>query len=138
MSQNRTKYCNKQTNNKQPFFLPKINKVFLTSEPNFTKSEGKIRFGQFFLKMILLTSQKRCHQPEFLSFQEVGQKRKMVIKSERGVNRIYPSLTLQTAKCFPLKGVLKTIFNLLCALRTLFSVLLLGIPILSRPNSNKT
>ena len=34
------------TNNKDNFLLPKINKVFLRPEPNFTKSELKVRFGQ--------------------------------------------------------------------------------------------
>ena len=39
-----------------------------------------------------------------LSFQEFGQKCK-----KSGQNRIYPSLTLQTTKCFPLKRVLTNI-----------------------------
>ena len=55
---------NKQ-NNKRQFFLPKINKVYI-SEPNFTKSEGKVRVGQV----------------KIISLQEFGQKRKMVIKIE--------------------------------------------------------
>ena len=39
-----------------------------------------------------------------LSFQEVGQKRKIVVKNQ---NRIYPSLTLQTTKFVSLKRVFK-------------------------------
>ena len=47
VSQNRTKYCNKQTN-KTTIFSAKKNKVRI-SELNFTKSEGKVRFKQNFL-----------------------------------------------------------------------------------------
>ena len=43
-----------------------------------------------------------------MSFQEIGQKRKMVVKIEFTPS----SLTLQTAKCFPLKRVLKNNFSL--------------------------
>ena len=50
--QNRTKYCNKKTNKQNKttndHFSAK-NKVSI-SEPNFTKSEQKVRFEQFFLK----------------------------------------------------------------------------------------
>ena len=60
----------------------------------------------FFLKMILLTSQKGCHQGEILSLQQDGQNRKMVIESNL-------SLSL-TATSYPfldfLKGFKKSIF----------------------------
>ena len=44
VSQIRTRYCNKQ-NNKRPFSAKNELNI---SEPNFTKSEGKARFGHFF------------------------------------------------------------------------------------------
>ena len=52
---------------------------------NFTKSEGKIRFGQFFFENDPLDEQKKmpiATKQKVLSFQEVVQKRKMVIKIE--------------------------------------------------------
>ena len=55
-----------------------------------------------FLKIILSTSRKRCHQAKSAIFS--GRRS----KTQNGdQNRIYPSLTLQTAKLFPLKRVLK-------------------------------
>ena len=79
--------CNKQqqttTNNnnkKRPFFLPKINKVFLRPILQNLKVRSRPFWTNLFLKMILSTSRK---------------------------NRIYPSLTHLTAKFFPLKRVLK-------------------------------
>ena len=55
------------------------------SEPNFTKSEseGKISFGHFFWKWSSRRAEKDAtEQIKVLSYQEVGQKRKMVIKIE--------------------------------------------------------
>ena len=68
-SQNR-KSCNK-TNKKS------------ISEPNFTKSEGKVRFGHIFFENDPLDELKRMpFLQNVLPFQEVGQKRKMVVKIE--------------------------------------------------------
>ena len=49
VSQNWIKLQQNKTNNKRPFILPKINKVYI-SGPNFTKSEGKVRFGHIFFE----------------------------------------------------------------------------------------
>ena len=57
VSQNRTKLQQKnkqQTNNKRPFFLPKINKVFL--RPILQNLKGRSVLDNFFLKMILSTT----------------------------------------------------------------------------------
>ena len=82
--------------------MVKIKKVFL--RPIFTESEGKVRFGQFFLKMILSTSRKGC----YLAKMSISSKN--LSKTKNGdQNRIYPSLTLQTAKFVPLKGFKKFI-----------------------------
>ena len=60
-------------------FLPKIN----ISEPNFTKSEGKGRFGQFVCESYPhWQAEKDATKQNLLSFQKVCQKRKMVIKIE--------------------------------------------------------
>ena len=51
VSQNRTKYCNKQNktnNNKRPFFLPKINKVF--SRPILQNLKGRSVLDNFFFE----------------------------------------------------------------------------------------
>ena len=84
---NKTNKINKKTNDH--FFCQKKS----ISEPNFTKSEGKIRFGQFFLEMILSTSRKRCYQAESYSVSASWSK-----PQNGDQNRIYPSLTLKTAK----------------------------------------
>ena len=84
-----TKCCNKQTNktNKRPFFLPKINTVFLG--PILQNLKGRF-WTTFFLKSILSTQQ--------VEKDAVGQK----------VWCSKPNLPLsshsQTAKIFPLKG----------------------------------
>ena len=89
---------NKQTN-KRPFFLPKIIKVF--PGPILQNLKGRSVLDN--LKIILLTSRKRCRQAKSSIF--LGR----WSKTQNGdQNRIYPSLTLQTAKCFPSKRVLKT------------------------------
>ena len=59
VSQNRTKLQQTTTttttnNNKRPFFLPKINKVFL--RPILQNLKGRSVLDNFFLKMILSTS----------------------------------------------------------------------------------
>ena len=98
VSQNRTKYCNKQNKtNKRPFFLPKINKYFWAQ---FYKIWRK-GFGHIFLKMILLTSRKRCRQAKRSIFSGRWSK-----TQNSNQDRIYPSLTLQTAKFVSLKRVL--------------------------------
>ena len=83
VSQNRTKL--QQTNNKRPFFLQKINKVFLRPILQNLKGRSSRRAESDAIKQ------------QILSFREVGQKRKIVVKTE---------FTL-TAKLFPLKRVLK-------------------------------
>ena len=93
------------TNNKRPFFLPKINKVFL--RPILQNLKGRSVLDNFFLKMILSTSQIRCHQAK--DSISSGSWSKM---QNGGQNRIYPSLTLLTAKFFPLKRVLKNTLTL--------------------------
>ena len=86
---------NKQTNNH--FFLPKINNVFLS--PILRNLKGMSILDIFFLKIILSSSRKRCHQAKILSFQEICQKRKMVIQIEFTHS--------QTANIFPFKRVFK-------------------------------
>ena len=91
---------NNNNNNKRPFFLPKINKVFL--RPILQNLKGRSVLDNFFLKMILSTSRIRCHQAK--NYISSGSWSKT---QNGGQNRIYPSLTLLTAKFFPLKRVLK-------------------------------
>ena len=110
VSQNRTKNCNnkqtnKQTNhNKRPFFLPKINKVLL--RPILQNLKGRSVLENFSLKMILPTSRIRCYQAKNSIF--LGSRSKT---QNSGQNRIYPSLTLLTAKFFPLRGGGQTFFR---------------------------
>ena len=72
-------------------------------EPNLTTSEGKIRFGQIFFENDPLDEPKKMPPSKSSIFS--GSRS----KTQNGdQNRIYPgSLTLQTAKWFPLKRVLK-------------------------------
>ena len=94
-SKPRTKYCNKKKK-KRPFFLPKINKVFL--RPILQNLKGRSVLDKFFFENDPLDEPKQMRQSKkILSFKEVSQ------------NRIYPSLTLLTAKLFPFKRVLKNI-----------------------------
>ena len=59
------------------FFCQKKKSI---SEPNFTKSEGKIRFGQIlFWKWSSRWAEKDATKQKVIYFQEIGQKRKMVI-----------------------------------------------------------
>ena len=76
------RFVERQTNRTNDHFSAK-NKQSI-SEPNFTKigTEGLVHFRQFFLEMILSTSQRRCRQGQILPFQEDGQNRKIVIKIE--------------------------------------------------------
>ena len=116
VSQNRTKLQqNKQTkqNNKRPFFLPKINKVFLS--PILQNLKGRSFLDKFFLKMILSTSRKGCHYAKSSSSSGSWSK-----TQNGGQNRIYPSLTLQTAKFVPLKSVLKNSTRTYCCMLYLF------------------
>ena len=73
-------------NNKRPFFLPKINKVFL--RPILQNLKGRSVLDKFFLKMILLTSRIRCHKAKNSIFPGSWSK-----TQNSGQNRIYPSLT---------------------------------------------
>ena len=52
------------------------------SEPNFTKSEGKVRFGHILkdYKRSSRRAEQDANKQKALSFQKVGKKRKMVIK----------------------------------------------------------
>ena len=59
--------------------------------------KGRSVLDTFFFKWSFWRAEKDATKQKVLSFQEVGQKRKMVV----------PSLTLQTSKFFPLKRVLK-------------------------------
>ena len=75
---------NNNNNNKQQqttiFFCQKKKSIF---ETNFTKSEGKVRFGQiFFWKWSSWRAKSDATKQKILSFQEVGQKRKIVVKIE--------------------------------------------------------
>ena len=63
----------KQTNNKRQFFLPKINKVFLS--PILQNLRGRSVLDNFF-------ENDPLDNPNVLSFHKVGQKRKMVINIE--------------------------------------------------------
>ena len=86
ISQNRTKLQqNKQNKTKQTtIFLPKINKIFLSPILQNLKGRSVLdNFGQS-RGMILSMSRKGSDGPKqkVLSFQEVGQKRKMVVKIE--------------------------------------------------------
>ena len=96
-----------KTNKQQTTNFSAKNKKSI-SEPNFTNSEGKIRFGHFLKKMILSTSRKKCHQAKSSIFLRSRSK-----KQNGDQNRIYPSLTFQTAKLFPLKRVLKNLLILI-------------------------
>ena len=84
------KQPNKTTNNH--FFPPKINKVFLS------QILQNVRFGQFFFENGTLArrAEKDAIKQKIRFFQEVAQKRKMVIK-----------FTLQTALIFFKKGFSK-------------------------------
>ena len=78
VSQIATKQTNKQTFTTNDHFSAKS-----ISEPNFTKSEGKVRFGQiFFWKWSSRRVESDATKQKNLSVQEVGQKRKIVVKIE--------------------------------------------------------
>ena len=69
-----------QTNNKRPFFLPKINKVFL--RPILQNLKGRSVLDNFFWKWSSRRAESDATKQKILSFQEVGQKRKIVVKIE--------------------------------------------------------
>ena len=91
-----------QTNNKRPFCLPKINKVFLG--PILQNLKGRSVLDKFFLKMVLLTTEKDATKQKVLSFQKVNQKRKIVIKIEFTPHS-------PDRKIFPFKKGFKIFFN---------------------------
>ena len=66
------------TNNKRPFFLPKINKVFL--RPILQNLKGRSVLDKFFFENDPFDEPNQM--PKILSLQEVGQKRKIVVKIE--------------------------------------------------------
>ena len=57
------KVATKQTKQTNDRFSAKNKQII--PEPNFTKSERKVRFGQFFLKIILSISRKMMTKIEF-------------------------------------------------------------------------
>ena len=82
----------------------KWKKYFYFLRPTLQNLKGGSVLDKFFLKMILSTSQIRCHQEK----SSISSGRRS--KAQNGdQNLIYPSLTLLTAKLFPLKRVLKKI-----------------------------
>ena len=88
--------------NKRPFFLPKINKVFIS--PILQHLKRRSVLDKLFLKMIVSTGRKRCRQAKSSIFS--GSRS----KTQNGYqNRIYPSRTLQSPDCkiFPFKKVFK-------------------------------
>ena len=96
VSQNRTKLQQTTTNNnnKRPFFLPKINKVFL--RPILQNLKGRSVLDKFFFENDPFDEPNQMPQ-KILSLQEVGQKRKIVVKIE-----FTPELSLDR-KIFPFK-----------------------------------
>ena len=88
--------------NKTTIFLPEINKVFL--RPILQNLKGRSVLDKFFFEndpldeLNQMPLSKKCY-----IF------RKLVKNANSGQNRIYPSLTLPTAKFFPLKRVLKKV-----------------------------
>ena len=100
VSQNRTKLQQTTTttttnnnNNKRPFFLPKINKVFL--RPILQNLKGRSVLDKFFFENDPLDEPNAIKQ-KILSLEQVGQKRKMVVKIE------FTPLSLDR-KIFPFK-----------------------------------
>ena len=75
---------NKQTNNKRPFFLPEINKVFL--RPISQNLKGRSVLDKHFFENDPLDelnhNESDATKQKILSLQEVGQKRKIVVKIE--------------------------------------------------------
>ena len=70
---------------------------------NFKKSEGKVRFEQiFFWKWSSRRAEKDDTKQKVLSFQEICQKRKLVIKIE------FTHLSLSDCKNVPFKRGLKS------------------------------
>ena len=90
---------NKQTNNKRPFFLPKINKVLL--RPILHNLKVRSVLDNFFFENDPLDELNQI--PLSKNSISSGSWSKT---QNSGQNRIYPSLTLLTAKLFPLKRVL--------------------------------
>ena len=104
VSQNRTKLQQTKQQNKTKqqttIFLPKINKVFL--RPILQNLKGRSVLDNFFFENDPLDELNQMPlSKKFYLF------RKLVKTQNSGQNRIYPSLTLLTAKFFPLKRVLK-------------------------------
>ena len=64
----------------EPFFLPKINKVFL--RPILQNLKGRSVLDKFFLKWSFRRAESDATKQKILSLQEVGQKRKIVVKIE--------------------------------------------------------
>ena len=106
VSQNRTKLqqtkqTNKQ-NNKQPFFLPKINKVFLS--PILQNLKGRSVLDKFLFENDPLDEPKRMPLgKQFCLFRKLVKNANWWSKSNLPLSQ----LTLQTAKFFPFKRVLK-------------------------------
>ena len=101
VSQNRTKNCNNKqtTNNKRPFFLPKINKVFL--RPILQNLKERSVLDNFFFENDPLDEPNQM--PLSKKFYLV---RKLVKNAKKWSKSNLP-LSHSTAKFFPLKRVLK-------------------------------
>ena len=93
------KVATNKTNNKRPFFLPKINKVFLSPILQNLKGRSVLFYiGQFFLNDPLDEPKKMPISKRFSGSRSKTQ----------NVDKNQPlSLSLQNAKLFPLKRVLK-------------------------------
>ena len=101
VSQNRTKLQQTKQNKQQTtIFLPEINKVFL--RPILQNLKGRSVLDKFFFENDPLDELNQM--PLSKKFYIFGSWSKTQNSDQ---NRIYPSLTLLTAKFFPLKRVLK-------------------------------
>ena len=110
VSQNRTKLQqttttnNKQqtaNNNKRPFFLPKINKVFL--RPILQNLKGRSVLDNFFFENDPLDEPNQMpSSKKFYLFRKL-------VKNAKWWSKSNLPLSHSTAKCFPLKRVLKNI-----------------------------
>ena len=104
VSQNRTKLQQTTTttttttnNNKRPFFLPKINKVFL--RPILQNLKGRSVLDNFFFENDPLDELNQIQMPLSKNSISLGSWSK---RQNSGQNRIYPSLSLDR-KIFPFK-----------------------------------
>ena len=101
---NRKKLQQTKQNKQTTIFLPKINKVFLRPVSQNLKWSSVL--DKFFFENDPLVEPKQM--PPSKKFYLFGK----TVKTQNGdQNRIYPFLTLLTAKLFRLKRVLKNMYN---------------------------